>query len=205
MKLSENERSGKEIMANVFTIVSGLPRSGTSMMMRMLEAGGMPVVTDNIRKADEDNPRGYYEFEKVKKIKEDVSWLADCRGKVFKMVSALLYDLPEGNTYKVIFVKREMKEVLASQNAMLGRLGRTGSDVSDEEMTEKYSRHLRDMEVWLKKQTNMDVLYLKYNEVLAHPLEKAMDLNSFLGGFLNVEKMASVVEQALYRQRKSPS
>ena len=106
-------------MNSVITIVSGLPRSGTSMMMRMLEAGGMEVVTDNIRKANGDNPHGYFEFEKVKKIKEDSSWLDETFGKVFKMVSMLLYELPSDKNYKIIFMKRNMKEIMASQRIML--------------------------------------------------------------------------------------
>ena len=88
----------------IIKIVSGLPRSGTSLMMQMLDSGGMEVVTDNIRTADVDNPKGYYEFERVKKIKEDSSWLKDTRGKVFKMVSMLLYDLPSDEEYKIIFM-----------------------------------------------------------------------------------------------------
>ncbi|HLB25802.1 MAG TPA: adenylyl-sulfate kinase, partial [Nitrospirota bacterium] len=100
------------------TIVSGLPRTGTSLMMKMLEAGGMPVVTDSIRGADVDNPNGYYEFEKVKEIKKDKAWLMDARGKAFKMVSMLLPDLPREFRYKVVFMEREMSEVLASQKKM---------------------------------------------------------------------------------------
>ena len=102
-------------MDNVITIVSGLPRSGTSMMMQILESGGMKVITDNIRKADEDNPHGYYEYERVKKIKDDTGWLKETRGKAFKMISLLLYDLPSNENYKVIFMKRKMSEILASQ------------------------------------------------------------------------------------------
>lgn len=203
MKFTTNKSMGRKKKDGVITIVSGLPRSGTSMMMQMLEAGGMAVVTDNIRKPDEDNPHGYYEFEKVKRIKEDVSWLEDCYGKAFKMVSGLLYHLPAGIKYKVIFLKREMEEVLASQTVMLERLGRNGSDVSNEDMAEKYSKHLRNMEIWLGKRGDIDVLYVKYNDVIAYPHEKAMVLNSYLGGFLNVEKMASVVKKSLYRQRKN--
>src|ERR1700730_19121643 len=104
-------------------IVSDLPRSGTSLMMQMLENGGVEVVTDNIRTADTDNPKGYYEFEKVKKIKEDASWLPATRGKAFKMVSQLLYDLPVGEKYRIIFMERDLDEVLASQEKMLERLG----------------------------------------------------------------------------------
>src|SRR2546428_1479705 len=105
------------------TIVSGLPRSGTSMMMRMLDAGGLPVLVDNIRKADDDNPYGYYEFEPVKRLSSDSSWLREARGKAFKMVYALLYELPKDYDYRVIVMQRKMDEIIASQRAMLCRQG----------------------------------------------------------------------------------
>ncbi len=184
------------------TIVSGLPRSGTSMMMQMLEAGGMPIVTDNIRKPDEDNPRGYYEFEKVKKIEEDTSWLDSCHGKAFKMVSMLLYHLPRDKEYKVIFMKREMEEMLASQRVMLDKLRRKGSDLGDEEMSEKYEKHLRHVKEWLASQSNMDVVYVSYNDIIERPYEKAKVVSQFLGGWLDTEEMARVVEKSMYRQRK---
>ncbi len=171
------------------------------MMMQMLEAGGMTIMTDKIRKPDEDNPRGYYEFEKVKKIKEDASWLWNCEGKAFKMVSALLYDLPMERGYKIIFIRRKMEEMLASQAAMLERMGRKGADISDEEMAEKYFTHLRDIENWLAQQKVIDVLYISYNDVIMYPIENASTVNSFLGNWLNVEKMSSVVDKSLHRQR----
>jgi hypothetical protein len=170
-------------------------------MMRMLEAGGVSILTDNIREADDDNPRGYYEFEKVKKIKEDSSWLEDCHGKAVKMVSALLFNLPPHKNYKVVFMKREMQEVLASQEKMLKRLRRNGADVSDEEMHEKFEKHLRQVESWLALQSNIDVLYISYNKVISQPDENARVINQFLGGRLNLEKMSEAVDRSLYRQR----
>jgi hypothetical protein len=111
-------------MNSPIIVVSGLPRSGTSVMMQMLDNGGIPVVTDNIRTADTDNPRGYYEYEQVKKIREDAAWVPATRGKAFKMVSQLLYDLPAQEQYHVIFMERDLDEMLASQEKMLQRLGR---------------------------------------------------------------------------------
>ena len=105
-------------------VVSGLPRSGTSLMMQMLDQAGIEVVTDNIRQADRDNPRGYYEFERVKKMKEDASWLPQLRGKAVKMISQLLYDLPESKQYRILFMERDFDEMLLSQEKMLARLGR---------------------------------------------------------------------------------
>ena len=172
------------------------------MMMQMLQAGGMSIVTDNIRKPDEDNPRGYYEFEKVKQIKEDASWLESCYGKVFKMVSMLLYHLPADKKYKVIFTRREMAEILASQTVMLQRLGREGADASDDEMAGKFEKHLRHVEDWLAKHDDIDALYVKYGDVIKQPHENARVLSRFFGGCLDVRKMGDVVEESLYRQRK---
>jgi len=186
---------------DTIVIVSGLPRCGTSMMIQMLEAGGMPIVTDNIRKADEDNPRGYYEFEKAKTIKEDTSWLEDCRGKVFKMVSALLYYLPAGKNFKIIFMRRNIAEMLASQRAMLRRLDRN-DDLSDKKMHKKFEEHSRKMENWLKRQCNIEVIYVSYNETIRNPGKHATVVNRFLGGRLDEEKMANVVKKSFYRQRK---
>jgi len=188
---------------NFITIVSGLPRSGTSMMMRMLEAGGMEIVMDGIRKPDEDNPRGYYEFEQVKKIKEDSSWLEDCKGKAVKMVSILLYHLPEKYHYKIIFMQRDMQEMLASQALMSKRLGKEDEGISDEVIAEKYEKHLKKIDIWLKIQPNIDLLYIQYNQAIQDPVTQAARVNHFLGGLLDESNMARVVDPSLYRQRKS--
>lgn len=190
---------------DAITIVSGLPRSGTSMMMQMLKAGGIPVVTDNIRKADKDNPLGYYEYEKVKKIEENRSWLEDCRGNAFKMVTALLYHLPGDKNYQVIFMRRNMRELLASQKAMLKRLGKKPSELGDDEMGKKYEKHLMNIREWLSMQNNIDVIEINYSEVLCHPHKNAKLVEKFLGKRLKVEKMACVVQNSLYRQREAQS
>jgi hypothetical protein len=194
----KNRRKGKDFI----TIISGLPRSGTSMMMKMLEAGGLSIVTDNIRKADEDNPRGYYEYERVKKIKEDSSWLDECKGKAVKMVSMLLFHLPSDKRYKVIFMRREMEEILASQRAMLRRSGQEDTEVSDDKMANNFEKHLRHTEDWMSRQDHMSVLYIHYNEALEDPATHAKLVNDFLDGWLDEKKMAEVVEVALYRKRK---
>ena len=182
-------------------IVSGLPRCGTSMMMQMLETGGIQVITDHIRQADEDNPHGYYEFEKVKKIKEDSSWLDGCHGKVFKMVSALLYYLPNSKEYKIVFMKRKMDEMLASQNTMLRRQGRNDAVVSDDEMAKKLDKHLLKIETWLAKQRNFKVIYINYNSVIENALENAKNVAFFLNLPMAIDKMVKVVESSLYRQK----
>lgn len=186
---------------DMIIIVSGLPRSGTSMMMRMLEAGGMSVLTDKIRTADQDNPEGYYEFERVKQIEHDRAWLEDARGKVVKMIAALLKHLPPEYTYKVVFMRRRMDEILASQKQMLVRRGEPTDRVSDEKMAALFRRHVEQVEAWLTEQSNFDILYVNYNEVMDNPLTHARQINHFLGGTLDVQSMAAVVDPTLYRQR----
>jgi len=188
----------------VITVVSGLPRSGTSMMMKMLEAGGVPPLTDAIRSADDDNPKGYFEFERVKKMdKGDVTWLPEAEGKVVKVISALLKYLPPDNEYRVIFQRRNMSEILASQRKMLVRRGEDANKMDDAKMAELFDKHLRSVEQWLAAQPNFSVLYVNYSDILADPLPHAWKINEFLGGGLVVEAMAGMVDPALYRNRKS--
>jgi hypothetical protein len=182
-------------------IVSGLPRSGTSMMMKMLEAGGLEVLTDDIRKADRDNPQGYYEFERVKQLDHDRAWLEDARGRVVKVISQLLPKLPGGCTYKVVFMHRAMDEILASQRRMLARRGEPTDEISDEQMAALFRKHLERVEGWLDQQPNFDVLHVSYNQVLTSPQEEARRINTFFGQELDVRAMTDVVDPSLYRQR----
>ncbi len=182
-------------------IVSGLPRSGTSLMMQMLQSGGIEIVTDHIRTADTDNPRGYYEFEQVKKIKHDASWLPAARGKAVKMISQLLYDLPPTENYRIIFMERDLDEVLQSQEKMLQRLGRPAAPRT--EIREAYTLHLRRLNDWLARQPNMKVLCVSYNELIQGEDEPARRVSQFLGGWVDVHKMVQSVDPALYRNRKA--
>jgi hypothetical protein len=187
----------------VVTIISGLPRSGTSMVMKMLEAGGIPPLTDEIRTADRDNPKGYYEFERVKKLDEgDTAWLEDAQEKAVKVISALLKHLPDDYTYKVVFMCREMEEILASQRQMLIRRGEPTDSVSDEQMTQLFGKHLEQIQAWIDENPNVEVIYVSYNEVLEDPVTQAERINQFLGNKLDVEQMARVVDPKLYRQRQ---
>ncbi|HKY05941.1 MAG TPA: sulfotransferase [Blastocatellia bacterium] len=183
-------------------VVSGLPRSGTSMMMKMLVAGGLDAVTDNLREADEDNPKGYFEFERVKSLERDGSWLADARGKAVKIISKLLKHLPAEHSYRVIFMRRKMEEILASQRQMLIRRGEPVDTVSDQRMAEVFERHLRDVEAWLERQPNIEVIYINYNETLANPSSSIERINNFLGDRLDVIAMAEAVDGTLYRQQR---
>lgn len=186
----------------VITVVSGLPRSGTSMMMKVLDAGGIPPVQDGIRAADEDNPQGYYEFERVKRLdKGDTAWLAEAQGKAVKVISALLKHLPPTYTYRVIFVRRNMAEVLASQRKMLIHRGEDPGQVDDVQMSRLFARHLAEVEAWLAQQHNMRVLYVQYAEALANPQGCAAQINTFCGGGLNERAMAQAIDPQLYRNR----
>lgn len=172
------------------------------MMMRMLEAGGMPVLVDNRRQADIDNPRGYYEFERVKALREgDKDWLEDANGKAVKVISALLEHLPSQFQYKVIFMVRRMEEILASQRKMLARRQEPAGEISDEQMARLFDKHLRKTEAWLASQSNVSVLEVDYNALVADPHAHAQRLQRFLGGVLDPERMAAVVEPELYRNR----
>ncbi len=188
---------------DIVNIVSGLPRSGTSMMMRMIDAGGIPALTDNIRAADDDNPRGYYEFEPVKKTKEDPSWLHNAGGKVVKMVYRLLYDLPPDRTYRVVFMQRDLREVIASQDVMLQRRGRDGGEISEEKLLDLFRQQLADFDRWIADQPNFSIVHVNYNDVLNDPKPAVETVNNFLGGQLDTTAMAATVEPQLYRQRRA--
>ena len=173
------------------------------MMMRMLDAGGVPVMVDNIRTADIDNPKGYYEFERVKKMTEgDKDWVPEALGKSVKVISALLEQLPAEYPYRVIFMRRKMDEILASQKQMLVRANKPTDAVSDEKLAEMYVRHLAKVDAWLKAQPNVAVLYVDYNAMLTSPQEHAEKVNDFLDEQLAVEKMVGVIDPSLYRQRR---
>ncbi len=182
-------------------VVSGLPRSGTSMMMKAIHAGGIEPVIDNIRAADEDNPKGYYEFEPVKKTKEDASWLTTASGKVVKMVYRLLYDLPAGFQYRVVFMQRDLAEVLASQKKMLERSGKAGGGITDEQMAALFTAELAKCEKWIAEQPNFKVLYVGHRDMINDGSTQAKRINEFLGGDLNEQAMAETVDPTLYRNR----
>jgi hypothetical protein len=186
-------------MSAEIIVVSGLPRSGTSLMMQMLDRGGVEVVTDQIRAADTDNPRGYYEYEQVKAIKRDTSWLPATRGKAFKMVSQLLYALPSTETYRILFMERNLEEVLLSQEKMLARLGRPAAP--RDEIVRAFVQHLDRLHEWLAGQRNMAILRVSYQALVEQPREQAESIRSFLGGQGDVEGMVGAVDPSLYRNR----
>jgi predicted AlkP superfamily phosphohydrolase/phosphomutase len=184
-------------------VVSGLPRSGTSMLMKMLDAGGMEIVTDRARTPDDDNPEGYYEDDRVKRLADDPdrSWVRVARGKALKVVSHLVDRLPPENFYRILFSLRDVAEVVKSQSIMLERRSEP-NPVSDEESSRLYRQHLIGIRMKLAAKQNVSVLELNYGDTLAEPLSAAKRIRRFVGQNLDTEAMASVVNPDLYRNRK---
>lgn len=184
-------------------IISGLPRSGTSMMAKMLEAGGVSVLVDNIREANEDNPNGYYEFERVKKLPEgDTAWLGKTQDKAVKVISALLKYLPDDYSYKILFMRRDINEIIASQNKMLENRSEAPSQVEEEELARMFNKHLDQVYGWLDQQPNIQYININYNQILHDPLPIINEIAQFLNVPLRVEEMAKIVTPSLYRQRQ---
>lgn len=186
----------------IITIVSGLPRSGTSMTMKMLEAGGIPPLTDQIREADSDNPKGYYEFERAKKLREgDTAWVPEAEGKVVKVIGALLIHMPPDYEYRVLFMRREMSEILASQAKMLENRSEENK-VDDATLAGLFEKHIKQVEDWMNSQSNLQYIDVNYNTTLADPEPQVKRINQFLGGELDETAMLRVVDPQLYRQKK---
>jgi len=171
------------------------------MMMQMLAAGGLAVLTDQLRASDEDNLKGYLEFEPAKATKRDSSWLANAVGKSVKVVYMLLKDLPAEYEYRVIFLRRDLAEVVGSQQAMLARRGESGARVASQEMVDIFARQLEQTDRWLAEQPNFRLLDVGYRDVIADPRNQALRVTEFLGLPLDVAAMAAVVDPSLYRQR----
>ena len=200
----KNVFGGKTTQRNndkTIIVVSGLPRSGTSMMMKMLAEGGLPILTDARREADDDNPNGYYEFELVKKLPDGQNkWLADANHKVVKIISALLEHLPTNYRYKIIFMEREPSEILASQQKMLANRNEK-SEIGDAEMREQFQKHLAAIKYWLARQPNMEVMYVDYNKMILMPENYCQAIADFLAIPVDVSKMLAVPNERLYRNR----
>ncbi|MBQ7555006.1 sulfotransferase [bacterium] len=183
-------------------VVSGLPRSGTSMMMKMLEAGGIPPLQDNIRTADEDNPKGYYEFERVKKLPNDTAWMPEAVGKAVKIIALLLTKLPlKGYRYKVLFMRRDIEEIMKSQKQMLIRRGESTDKISDEEMITTYNRHLSEVLNFLEANSCFTVFFVNYNDLMRDPEDWVPRIAAFLGKEMDTAAMKAVVDPKLYRNR----
>jgi hypothetical protein len=185
----------------MITIVSGLPRTGTSMTMQILEAGGMSILSDHVRKADISNPKGYYEFEMVKELKNgNTEWLSKAEGKAVKIISPLLFYLPQRYVYRVIFMLRDLDEVLRSQNKMLETQKVSSRQSDDLEMRRVFDEHLLGVKNWLAVQDNFSTLYLNYRDIVGSPERWAASINNFIDGVLDVDRMIDAVDASLNSQ-----
>ena len=172
------------------------------MMMKMLAAGGMHILTDNIRISDEDNPLGYFELEKVKALKDgENEWLSEAQGKAVKIISALLQHLPPQYQYKIIFMRRDLDEILASQKQMLVRRGEAADKIDDDTLGGLFQKHLLQVEKWISQQPNIRVTYVNYSDMLQNPEADIQKVVQFLDMSLDKSLMLGVPEKNLYRQR----
>ncbi len=185
----------------MITIVSGLPRSGTSLMMQMLAAGGMPVLTDGERQADADNPRGYLEWERIKLLPQQPDCIAEAEGKAVKVISQLLFALPAGRDYRIIFLQRPLSEVVASQAEMIRRRGTTGAALPPAALIAGLTAHLNQVNAWLTGKAHVSVHRVEHHDVLRDPLRTSESIQQFLKCPLDVVAMSQQIDPSLYRQR----
>jgi len=187
----------------MITVVSGLPRSGTSMMMQMLQAGGIELVTDGVRRPDEDNPEGYFEFERTKQLGNGVDplWLVRARDKAVKVISYHLQHLPDGHRYRIVFMERDLEEILASQAKMLERRGEPAG-ASSAEMRRVYVDHLTKVQVVLALRPCLEVIRVNFKQAVLRPRHVAAQVQAFLGRRLDLNAMADAVTPSLYRNRR---
>ena len=184
-------------------VVSGLPRSGTSLAMQMLVAGGIPAVTDGLRTQDDDNPRGYFEFERVKQLRTDKAWLDDAAGKAVKVIHLLLPELPDDRPYRVVFMQRDLREVVRSQSTMLARSGRAGGGLPPERLIAVYEQQLGAVDAWLRARPGFGVLRVPYAELVRDPVVWVPTIADFLRRPLDCAAMHAAVDPALHRNRES--
>ena len=184
-------------------VVSGLPRSGTSMMMRMLEAGGVEIESDGERSADIDNPKGYFELERIKNLEKetDKSYLRAARGKAVKVISFLIKELPDENDYRVLFMRRDLDEVLASQQKMIDRLGSADADAEASAIKEAFRNDIARVRALCRTRPNFALIEIRYMDAITDPAAASRAVNSFLGGRLDEAAMRAAVDASLYRSR----
>jgi hypothetical protein len=192
-------------MRDFTTVVSGLPRSGTSMAMQMIVAGGIAPLTDGLRTADADNPRGYFEFERVKALRTDKAWLDEARGKVVKVIHMLVPELPDDRPYRVVFLDRDVREVVKSQTTMLARSGKSGGGLPPDRLAAIYTQQLAQVHAWLAARPNFTVLAVRHAELIADPPAQAARIAEFLAQTgtptLALDAMTAAVDPSLHRNR----
>ncbi|PNQ73905.1 hypothetical protein C1T31_06160 [Hanstruepera neustonica] len=196
-KLEQKDKLKNRPIKNQITIVSGLPRSGTSLMMQMMKAGGIEPLTDSKRVSDISNPKGYYEYEPVMSLHKDNTWLELAQNKVLKVVAPLLKFLNPKYRYKIIFMNRDLSEVLKSQQKMIGK----DPETLPTKLFESYLNHLQQVEVWKEKEPGVELIYIDYQDVLNNTKETVTKIEAFVGTQLNTDAMINCVDKTLYRTK----
>lgn len=195
--LTFNDKISTMFYDNQIVVVSGLPRSGTSLMMQMLQSGGIEVLTDSNRKADVSNPKGYLEYKPVMALHKDNSWLNIAQNKSIKIVAPLLKFLDPKYRYKVIFMTRDLSEVVKSQQKMIGK----DIDTLPVKLFEAYKRQLQQVETWKEKEPSVEFIYIDYKDAIYNTERTVKKVASFVGKQLNTEAMQSCVDKNLHRNK----
>ncbi len=204
VKASQHRQAMHQYVEGEVIIVSGLPRSGTSMMMQMMESGGLDIYTDKIRTADDNNPKGYYEHENVKSLKHNKKWIRECNSKVVKVISNLLPDLPLNTRYKVVMMERDVEEILASQRRMIKKLGKkVAEETYPLQLIQKLKQSVKDAKEWAQKQPHVELLIVNYKDVIENPFIEAMRVSDFLNNAVLPEQMVNIVDPNLYREKSN--
>ena len=192
------------VIRDYITVVSGMPRSGTSLMMQMLEAGGIPPLTDDVRPPDAHNPRGYFEYEPVKRLAQDASWMGGARGKAVKIIYRLLPHLPQGLQYRVVFMERDLGEVFESQRDMLRARGDSAVEQREDGIAAAFALELQETRRWLTAAPNIRTIFAPFAEIISDPTRWSIQLSNFLDG-LDVSAMAAAVNPELRHHWKGSS
>ncbi len=192
-----SEKGFQRNLKDTLVIVSGIPRSGTSLLMQMLNNGGMEILADDIRKPDESNPKGYLELEAIKKLAQDNSCLKNQTGKAVKVISHLLKYLPEEQKYKIIFMNRDMNEIIKSQQKMLNKNEKKYS----KELIKAFLKELKHVKQWVKEQPHKEMINLHYKKIIKHPMKAIDKIIQFLGIPLDKEAMRDSIDPRLYRSK----
>ena len=188
-------------LAEPIYIVSGLPRSGTSMMMQMLIEGGLKPYTDNKRAADENNPKGYFEHEAVKNLAGNKKWLKDLKNKLVKIISHQLFYLPSKYNYKIIFMHRDIKEIILSQTKMLKKSNKKAAEAYPYSLEIQYKKNLSQVMEWANDNYNVSMIVIEYKDTIDSPEIVAGKINEFSDNKLDKNKMFKVVDKNLYRSK----
>ena len=189
----------------MITIVSGLPRSGTSMMMQILKNGGISLLVDDIRQADSNNKKGYFEYEKVKSIKRDKTWFKEAEDKAIKIVSIHLTELPDEFNYKIIFMERDMHEIISSQNKMIKNLGNTAATFQNNSkiLSQIFTKQIENIKSSISSKNNIEIIYINYNETIKSPENNCIKIKNFLNDEnIDLSKMIDSIDNNLYREKK---